>query len=447
MTHLNRRTLLRGAGALVGLPLLDAMSPNRRALAASAGTTAAEGLVPTRMACIFFPNGAIMPDWNPTGEGKDWQLSKTHKPLEAHKSKLNVLSGLALDKGRAHGDGAGDHARCSATFLTAAHPVKTSSNIYVGVSVDQVAARQLEGQNKLSSIELGLTGSRNAGSCDSGYSCAYSSNISWRSPTQPMSKETSPKMAFERLFGSGDAASRRERDFYRKSILDVVSGDAERLLKRSGGSDKRKLEEYFSSVRDLEQRIERTEAEERAAMPDLQVPEGRPESFREHARLMYDIMALGFQTNSTRIATMMLDNAGGGRVYKEVGVNDAHHSLSHHRNHADKVKNLSTIDHYLIEQFAYFLDKLDSTSEGEGTLLDHSMILYGSGISDGNRHRHEDLPIVMAGSANGRFRTGEHIVMKEETPMANLFLTMLDTMGTPAESIGDSTGRFTAMDA
>ncbi|WP_153556206.1 DUF1552 domain-containing protein [Roseimaritima sediminicola] len=439
--NLKRRTFLRGAGALVGLPLLDAMLPSVQGVAqAAAGTPAT---APTRMACIFFPNGAIMPDWTPQGQGRDWQLSKTLKPLEPFKSKLNVISGLALDQGRAHGDGAGDHARCSATFLTAAHPVKTASNIYVGVSVDQVAARQLEGQTKLSSIELGLTTSRNAGSCDSGYSCAYSSNISWRSPTQPMSKEVTPKAAFERLFGNGDVKGRRERDFYRQSVLDVVASDAKALLKRAGGSDKRKIDEYFSSVRDLERRIELTEAEERAAMPDLKVPDGRPETFREHARLMYDIMVLGFQTDSTRVATLMLDNAGGNRVYKEAGVNDAHHALSHHRNHADKVKSLSIIDHYLVEQFAYFLEKMDSVSEGTGTLLDHSMVMYGSGISDGNRHQHHELPIVFAGGAGGQFRTGEHIVRKEETPMANLFLTMLDTLGTPAESIGDSTGRFT----
>ncbi len=427
----------------MGLPLLDAMLPAGRSLAHASSAPASA--MPTRMACVFFPNGAIMPDWTPEGAGRDWKLSKTLEPLAEFKSKLNVLSGLALDKGRAHGDGAGDHARCCATFLTAAHPVKTSSNIHGGVSVDQVSARQLDGQTKLSSIELGLTTSRNAGSCDSGYSCAYSSNISWRSATQPMSKEVSPKLAFERLFGNGDVAGRRKRDFYRQSILDVVADDAQALLKRAGGSDKRKIDEYFASVRDLENRIERTEAEERAAMPDLKIPDGRPETFREHARLMYDIMVLGFQTDSTRIATLMLDNAGGGRVYKEVGVNDGHHSLSHHRNDAGKVKDLSTIDHYLVEQFAYFLKQLDSISEGEGTLLDHSMVLYGSGLSDGNRHQHDKLPIVMAGGANGQFRTGEHIVMEQETPMANLYLTMLDAMGTPAESIGDSTGRFKAL--
>ncbi len=445
MAHalLKRRTLLRGSGALVGLPLLDSMLPAGRSLA-HAGE--ASPVSPVRMACVFFPNGAIMPDWTPQGEGKDWQLSKTLQPLAPFQSKLSVISGLALDKGRANGDGAGDHARCSASFLTAAQPVKTASNIYVGVSVDQVAAQQLEGQTKLSSIELGLNPSRNAGSCDSGYSCAYSSNISWRTATQPMSKESAPKAAFERLFGSGDTKAQKERDFYRKSILDVVSGDAQTLLKQVSGSDKRKLDEYFSAVRDLETRIARTEAEEKAAMPKMEVPEARPESFREHARLMFDILALGFQTNSTRIATFMLDNAGGNRVYKEVGVNDAHHGLSHHRNDEAKVRKLSTIDHYLAEQFAYFLEKLESIPEGEGTLLDQCMVLYGSGLSDGNRHQHHDLPIVMAGSAGGRFKTGEHIIVPQETPMANLYVSMLHAMGAPAEMHGDSTGRLKSVE-
>lgn len=422
----------------MGLPMLEAMVTRQSAAAAAAASPAAN----TRMACIFFPNGAIMPDWTPKGAGADWEISKTLKPFEPFKSKINVISGLALDKGRSNGDGAGDHARCSASFLTASQPVKTASNIHVGISVDQVAAQQLDGQNKLSSIELGLTSSRNAGSCDSGYSCAYSSNISWRSATQATSKEVTPRLAFERLFGNGDVAGRRERDFYRTSILDVVAEDAQHLLKHASGSDKRKLGEYFESVRDLEQRIVRAEAEDRAALPDLDVPEGRPESFREHARLMFDIMALGFQTNSTRVATMMLDNAGGGRAYREVGVNDSHHGLSHHRNDVDKVKSLSTIDHYLAEQAAYFLEKLDSIPEGEGTLLDHCMVMYGSGISDGNRHQHDQLPVVMAGSANGQFKTGQHLVTGKEIPMANLYMSMLDAMGTPAESIGDSTGRF-----
>ncbi|MFK8115609.1 MAG: DUF1552 domain-containing protein [Rubripirellula sp.] len=432
----DRRTLLRGAGLTLGLPLLEAMTPMARSAFAAAETKS-----PVRMACVFFPNGAIMPDWTPKGEGKDWELSKTLAALEPVKSKLNVIAGLAHDNGRSGKDGAGDHARCAGSYLTAARPVKTSSNIHLGISVDQVAATQLVGKTRLPSIELGLIPSRNAGSCDSGYSCAYSSNISWRNETQPMPKEISPRMAFERMFGNGDR-DQRQRNFERQSILDVVQGDAERIMKRVGQTDKRKLDEYFSSVREIETRIARAEAEDRKAMPDLEIPFGRVEAFREHVRLMYDLMVVGFQTDTTRVATLMLDRAGGNRRYTEIGISDDHHGMSHHRERKDTVAKLQKIDQYLVEQFAYFLQKMDAVEDAGGTLLDQSMILYGSGLSDGNRHRHDNLPIVLAGSGGGQVETGLHIKTKTERPMGNLFLSMLDIMGTPAESIGDSSGRL-----
>ncbi len=438
---LNRRTLLRGAGFAMGLPLLDAMSPLARSICA-APAIQASGAAPTRMACIFFPNGAIMPNWTPTGSERDWKLSKTLEPLAPLKDKLNIITNLAHEHGRANGDGAGDHARCASTFLTAARPTKTSSNIRLGISVDQVAATQLSGKTRLASIELGLVDSRNAGSCDSGYSCAYSSNISWRNETQPMPKETSPRMAFERMFGLGDTAERRKRDTVRQSILDVVSADASKLMKTLGRTDRRKLDEYFTSVREIEKRIEMTEQEDKAALPDIDIPLGRVEAFREHVRLMYDLMVIGFQTDTTRIATLMVDNAGGSRSYTEIGVKEGHHQLSHHRNREDQVDKLSKIDYYLVEQFAYFLKKLDETQESGGSLLDHSMVLYGSGISDGNRHSHGDLPIVLAGGAGGKIPTGRFIQCADERPMGNLFLSMLDCLGTPAESIGDSRGRL-----
>ncbi len=441
---IHRRTLLRGAGLTLGLPLLESMTPFARSAFASNESVAA-AKAPVRMAFIFFPNGVIVPNWKPKRDGEDWKLSPTLEPLASLKSKINVISGLAHDNGRGYKDGAGDHARCASTFLTAARPVKSSSNIKLGVSVDQVAARQLAGKTALASIELGLTDSRSAGSCDSGYSCAYSSNISWRSETQPMPKETTPRMAFERLFQREGNKESRERDFYRKSILDVVSSDAEQMMKRVGQADRRKLDEYFASVRDVETRIERNEKADRSAMPDLEVPYGRVESFREHARLMFDIMALGFQTDTTRIATLMLDTAGGSRSYKEIDVKEGHHQLSHHRDKEDQVEKLKRIDHYLVQQYAYFLERLNAISEGEGTLLDHSMILYGSGISDGNRHRHEDLPIVLAGGAGGKIQTGRYIETKLERPMGNLFLSMLDHLGTPVDSIGDSSGRLTEL--
>ncbi|MEC7407793.1 MAG: DUF1552 domain-containing protein [Planctomycetota bacterium] len=436
--RLLRRTLLRGLGISLGLPLLEVMAPRSLAVASEEAS-----VTPTRMACVFFPNGAIMPDWKPTGEERSWELSKTLKALDPFKSKLNVIQNLAHDNGRGYADGAGDHARCAATYLTASRPVKTSGAIRLGISVDQIAALELSGKTKLSSIELGLEPSRNAGSCDSGYSCAYSSNISWRSETQPMPKEVTPRMAFDRMFGSPEMGTRRQHNLLRQSILDVVREDARQLMPRVSDNDKRKLDEYFSSIRDIELRIERSEREDQQALPDLQVPEGRVEAFREHARLMYDLMVIGFQTDTTRVATFMLDNAGGNRRYSEIGVKDAHHQMSHHRNQTDLVDKLQKIDQYLVEQFAYFLGKLDSVNEGEHTLLDNSMILYGSGISDGNRHRHEDLPIVLAGSAGGRIETGRLIQPEgKEVPMGNLFLSMLDLMGSPVDSIGDSSGRL-----
>ncbi|MDG2223411.1 MAG: DUF1552 domain-containing protein [Rubripirellula sp.] len=435
--QMRRRTMLRGTAVAMGLPLLEMMRPTVRQLSAMEPTKP-----PVRMACIFFPNGAIMPDWNPTVEGDQWQLSKTLAPLQPFKSKLNVIRNLAHDNGRAHADGAGDHARCAATFLTAARPVKTSGNIQLGVSIDQVAASQLVGQTPLPSIELGLEPSRNAGSCDSGYSCAYSSNISWRNETQPIPKEITPRMAFERMFTRQDSAERRQRNLVRQSILDVVQHDAQKLMQQVGQTDKRKLDEYFSSIREIELRIQRAEDEDQKALPNIDVPFGRIEAFREHARLMYDMIAIGFQTDTTRVATFMLDNAGGNRRYTEIGVKDAHHGMSHHRNRPDPVAKLQKIDHYLVEQFAYFLEKLDSISDGEGTLLDQSIVLYGSGISDGNRHNHGDLPIVLAGGGGGQVTTGRYIQPKQERPMGNLFLSMLDIMGTAVESIGDSSGRL-----
>lgn len=438
--RIDRRTILRGAGLSLGLPLLDAMLPSARSAFA-----AAPEKKPVRMACIFFPNGAIMPDWKPRGEERGWELSKTLQPLTPLKSKLNVISNLAHDNGRSYSDGAGDHARCAATYLTAARPVKTSGNIRLGISVDQIAASQLAGQTRLPSIELGLEPSRNAGSCDSGYSCAYSSNISWRSETQPMPKEITPRMAFERMFGGPDTSDRRKRDLVRQSILDVVQEDARKLMQRVGQTDQRKLDEYFTSVREIELRIERAEQEDRKALPDIEVPFGRVEAFREHVRLMYDLMAIGFQTDTTRVATLMLDNAGGNRRYTEIGIKDAHHEMSHHRNQTDLVTKLQQIDHYLVEQFAYFLAKLDSIPDGDGSLLDQSLVLYGSGISDGNRHDHGDLPIVLAGSGGGQIETGRWVSPKSERPMGNLFLTMLDLMGTPIDSIGDSSGRLTEL--
>jgi hypothetical protein len=436
MTKLHRRTLLRGMGVSLGLPLLNAMSDVRAASAIAK---------PVRMAVVFFPNGAIMSDWTPTGNEADWKLSPTLAPLSAFKDQLTVISGLTHKHGRSNGDGAGDHARSAATFLTAARPLKSSSRIYLGTSVDQVAASQLVGKTRLPSIELGISPSRNAGACDSGYSCAYQSNISWKSETEPMAKETIPRMAFERLFGNGEHPQvRAERLHWRKSILDLVADDTQRLQRQVGKGDQEKLNEYLQSVRDIEQRLLRTEHEDNAARPDLnqKLPEGRPEAFEEHSRLMMDLIALAFQTDTTRVATLMLDGEGSNRAYKAVGVKDGHHELSHHRNDESKIEKLKKIDHHLVSQYAYLVEKLAGIRDGEGTLLDQCCLLYGSGISDGNRHFHHDLPVVIAGKAGGQLSGNQFLQFPEETPMGNLYVSMLHWLGTPAATLGDSTGRL-----
>lgn len=441
-SSLNRRLFLQGAGALMGLPLLEAFAPR---MAFGAGPAAG----PMRTAFIFFPNGAIMPDWKPEAEGRDYVLPATLQDLAPVRDKFNVLSGLAQDNARAKGDGPGDHARSAATFLTGEHPTKTAgADIKAGVSVDQVAAQRIGQATRLPSLEIGTEGGRNAGQCDSGYSCAYSSNISWKTPSQPMAKEINPRLVFERLFGKpGEEKERRRREFYRQSILDAVAGDAQKLQPKLGSTDRRKLEEYFTSVREIEQRIERSQAETaRIPIPEMDLPRGVPKDLDEHMRLMYDLLALAFQTDTTRIATFMVANEGSNRSYPMVGVNDGHHHLSHHQNKQDLVDQIKKIDKFLVSHFARFLQKLDGMKEGDGTLLDHSMIVYGSAIGDGNRHNHNDLPILLAGNANGSITTGRHLVYPKDTPLNNLFLSMLDRMEAGVESLGDSNGRLTGLD-
>ena len=440
---LDRRTFLKGVGATMALPTLEAMLPAQ-------GWAAQAAPAANRLLFVFFPNGAIMPDWTPKSEGDNFALSPTMEPLAKIKHKLCVLSGLAQDNARAKGDGGGDHARSAAAFLTGEHPVKTGgADIRVGQSVDQVAAERLGTKTRLPSLELGIEGGRNAGECDSGYSCAYSNNISWKSATTPMSKEINPKSVFRRLFGDQeDLAVRARRDRVRQSVLDLVASDAAQLQKKLGQTDRRKLDEYFSSVRELEQRIERSQSEtSQIPRPNYPEPTGIPQDAQEHVRQMYDLLALALQTDSTRVATYMLANEGSNRSYPMVGVNDGHHHLSHHQNKQDWIDQLKKIDLYFMENFAYFLHKLDSIQEGNGTLLDHSMIVYGSAIADGNAHSHHDLPIILAGGGNGTIKGNRHLVYPKETPMNNLFLSLLDRMQSGVEKLGDSSGRLDRLDS
>ena len=422
----------------MSLPMLEAMFPQQSAFAMTAPKA------PQRAAFVFFANGVIVDKWEPKGEnGPLRELTPTLQPLAKHKDKINIFSGLTQHHARANGDGAGDHARSASAFLTGAQPRKTSgADIKVGQSIDQAIAERIGDQTRLPSIELGVVRGRNAGSCDSGYSCAYSSNISWKSENTPAPKEINPKLAFERLFGDKNAAKNSQKqNANRQSILDLVAGDASKLKKKLGQTDRRKIDEYFNSVREVEQRISRAN-QQLIEIPDYDVPDGIPGEFPTHARIMFDIMTLAFQTDCTRVATFMLGNGGSNRSYPDVNVKEGHHSISHHRNDKKKMAKLERIDRFLVQQFAYFLDRMAAEKEGDGSLLDNSMVLYGSAISDGNRHRHHDLPILLAGGAGGTIKTGRHLTFKKETPLNNLFLTMGDRLGAKIDHLGDSTERL-----
>ncbi|MDG2131260.1 MAG: DUF1552 domain-containing protein [Fuerstiella sp.] len=432
-SYINRRAVLRGAGTALSLPFLDIMHP------VSASSKAA--VAPARMAFVFFPNGAIMDRWKPTGDGAEFELGETLKPLESHKNDLLIMTGLTQHHARANGDGGGDHARNASAFLTGAQPRKTSgADIEVGVSADQAAARLIGAQTRLPSLELGIERGRNAGNCDSGYSCAYSTNISWKSPNTPTAKEINPRLAFERIFGSREAAATQERrQRFRKSILDFVSEDARRLQGKLGGTDRHKLDEYFTSVREVEQRIDRAGHLRPDDIPEVDLPAGVPTDLSEHLRLMYDIMLLSFQTDSTRIVSFMVGDAGCNRTYREVDVKGGHHQLSHHRNDEEKMDQIARIDKFLAEQFADFLTRMKSVREGDSNLLNNSMILYGSAISDANRHDHHDLPIVVAGRGGGKVSTGRVVRHPGETPLNNLLLAMAHGVGADLDELGDST--------
>ncbi|MFN7998532.1 MAG: DUF1552 domain-containing protein [Bryobacteraceae bacterium] len=438
--HLPRRTFLRGLGTALALPVLDAMTP-----AFAAGSRIASK-APCRLAFCYVPNGVDLPNWTPATDGAAFELPRILEPLAPHRENLLVLSGLTHNTGRALGDGPGDHARAAATFLTGVHPKKTAgADIHVGVSADQIAATHIGSETKFASLELGCEDGRLVGNCDSGYSCAYSNSISWRTPSMPNPPEINPRLAFERLFGADageDPAVRARRRRYNRSILDFVGDDARRLEGTLGTTDRRKMDEYLTGVREIERRIEMAEGKSREVVPAMMEPDGIPVDFAEHSRLMFDLLAIAFQTDLTRVATFMLAREGSTRAYREIGISDAHHPLTHHRGNPEMIQKVSQINRYHVEQFAYFLGKLKSIQEGGETLLDHSMIVYGSGISDGNRHNHNDLPVLVAGGGSGSLRPGRHLRYADETPMTNLYLTMLDHVGVKPEAIGDSNGEL-----
>ena len=438
-TQISRRTILRGLGTVVALPWLESALP-RLAIGSEASKP------PVRMAFLCVPNGKHMPDWKPDKEGADFDLKPILQPVAKFKDQMLQLTGLTLDGGFAHGDGPGDHARSCASFLTGAHPKKThGADIKNGISVDQVASQKIGDQTRFSSLELGIERGSQSGNCDSGYSCAYSANVAWRTATSPVAKEIDPAIVFDRLFGAGDSQeqglAKAKRSRFRKSVLDFVQEDAKQLQRRLGASDQRKLDEYLFAVRDIERRIggaDKLTGTEQGI--NYSRPAGVPAKFADHTKLLFDLMTMAFQTDSTRVISFMYANEGSNRNYNEVGVNEGHHTLSHHGNKADKQEKISKINHFHITLLNHFLERLAAIPEGDGTLLDNSMIMYGSGLGDGNRHNHDDLPVVVFGKGGGALKTGEHQVHPNKTPLTNLYRSMLEIAGAGVDSFSDSTG-------
>ena len=430
---ISRRTALRGLGASLALPWLDAMAP---AFGATRATP------PRRLAFIYVPNGKNMADWTPKAEGAAFDLPAILEPLQEYKSDLLMLTGLTADKARPHGDGGGDHARALGAFLTGAQPKKTDgADIRAGISADQVAAQAVGDRTRLSSLEIGCESGSMAGNCDSGYSCVYSSTMVWKSATQPLPKEVNPKIVFERLFGGGSVAERAKAQAQRKRVIDVVREDTKDLSGKLGRQDQQKLDEYVSSVRDIEERMERASRLPDVKAPDgVQPPSGIPKSMEEHIRLMADLMALAFQADVTRVCTFVVANEGSNKPYPFIGVPEGHHDLSHHGSDKAKMAKIAQINQFHVKQLAYLLGRLRAVKEGDGTLLDHAMVAYGSGNSDGNRHNHDDLPILVAGKGGGSVRTGRHVRFGKETPLNNLWLALLQRMDVKLSSLGDSSG-------
>jgi hypothetical protein len=435
--RISRRTVLKGLGTAIALPMLEAMSP----VFSVAGQ--AKKPAPVRMAFVYVPNGMHMAAWTPKTLGDDFTLPATLEPLKPVKDHLLVLSGLTVDKAKPNGDGPGDHARAMSAFLTGRQAKKThGADIRAGISVDQLAAQKVGKATKFASLELGCDRGLNAGNCDSGYSCAYSANLSWRSENTPNAKEVNPRLVFERLFGD-PRQSKGKRDRYKQSILDLVAEDANNLKMRLGLSDQRKLEEYLSSIREIERRIARAETVTVNDSLKLTSPPGIPKDYQEHIRLLADMLVLAFQTDTTRIATLVFANEGSNRSYRFMNVPEGHHDLSHHGWDKRKLAKIQQINRFHVTQFGYMLEKMKGIKEADGScLLDNCMILYGGGIGDGNRHNHNELPILLAGKAGGKLKTGRHLRYPRETPLTNLFVAMLDRMGIQVDSFGDSNNKL-----
>ena len=437
---LSRRTFLKGAGTAVALPFLDAMIPALTAQSASR---------PVRMAFVYVPNGIIMGNWNPSYEGELQDLPQTLKPLEPFKKDITLLGNLTHNSGRALLDGPGDHGRCAGSYLTGIQVKKSLVDIKASVSCDQLVANEIGRQTRFPSLEIGIEDARQAGDCDSGYSCAYTNNLAWRNETQPLPPILDPRSLFDRLFGEDAALSpeaRAQKNRYRRSILDFISEDTRTLQSTLGPTDKRKLEEYLGSIRDIEVRIQKAEKDNAQIDPHMEKPYGIPQDFAEHFKLMTDMLTIAFQADLTRVVTFLVTREGSSRAYREIGISDGHHPLTHHRNQAELMDKVAKINLYHLQQFAKWVEILKGMPEPGGSILDNSMIVYGAGLSDGNAHLHHDLPTVIAGRGGNFIKSGRRIVYRRETPMCNLFLTMMDRMGCRMEHFGDSTGHLTGLD-
>ncbi len=434
---ISRRTVLRGAGAAVALPLLDAMIP---AFAPAATTTPVK-----RFGVVYHPNGVIYDKWLPTGSGTEFELSPTLKGLEPFKDQLIVVTGLFSDQAEPLGDGGGDHSRACGSYLTGVHVKKSDSIVENAVSMDQIAAKTFERETQLSSLQMTADENSLLGSCDLGYSCAYSATLSWLTPTLPLMAENNPRVLFERMFGSSDStdahvrAARLQQD---KSLLDSVNDRVNQLQRKLGTADNRKMNDYLAALRDVERRIQKAEEQSSRELPDVQQPAGIPDTFEEQVRLLYDLQLLAYQSDLTRVITFMYGREQTGRPYPQIGVPEPHHPITHHQGDPVKMDKCAKIQRYHIGLFAEYLEKLRKTPDGEGSLLDHVILLYGSGISNSDRHTHGPLPAFVVGGGAGTLKGGRHLIYPEHTPLTNLQLTLLNKLGVPAESLGDSTGQF-----
>ena len=436
---ISRRTMLRGIGTTVALPLLDAMIP---ALTAAADTAAKPV---RRFGVVYHPNGVIYENWVPRGSGREFELSPILTPLAPFRDQLIVVTGLSSQPAEALGDGGGDHSRATGTYLTGVHVRKSDSVVESGVSMDQILARAFERDTQLSSLQLTADDNSLVGSCDVGYSCAYSSTLSWLTPTLPLMAENNPRVVFERLFGSSDStdprvrAARLRQD---RSILDSVTERVRQLQQKLGATDNRKVADYLESLRDVERRIQKAEDQSAKQGPEVVQPAGVPDGFEPHVRLLFDLQLLAYQSDLTRVITFMYGREQTGRPYPQIGIPEPHHSLTHHQNNPEKMEKCARIQTYHATLFAQYLEKLRATPDGDGSLLDHTILLFGSGISNSDRHTHGPLPTVIAGGGAGTIKGGRHLIYPDDTPLTNLQLTLLDKMGVATGKIGDSTGTF-----